>query len=150
MIGWTWYAWPAFSFANWDQSEPNKQMDYISISSTTGKWKTGSGEETYGVACKKPALGGAEKPGGQDAIKKTICEDQSELLSCGPIKSFAINIKSAIYGRTSKTTCGQTNEPCRKTLDVTEQIKQQCNGRHSCTVQLRVSADQKRDSIIVH
>ena len=134
-LGWTWYAWPAFSFINWDRSEPNKQQDYISMNTWDGTWKTGSGEESFGVACKKPALGGAEKPGGQDAIKKTICENEAELLSCGPIKSFAINIKSAIYGRTSKTVCGQTNEPCRKTLDVTEQIKSQCNGRHSCTVQ---------------
>ena len=34
--GWTWYAWPAFAYKNWDTSEPNKDNDYITIVTESG------------------------------------------------------------------------------------------------------------------
>ena len=43
--------------------------------------------------------------------------------------------KSALYGRTSKTPCGDVNSNCKKTLDVTEFAKKECNNRHHCQLQ---------------
>ena len=42
---------------------------------------------------------------------------------------------SALYGRTSKTPCGDVNSNCKKTLDVTEFAKKECNNRHHCQLQ---------------
>ena len=48
---------------------------------------------------------------------------------------FEIKIISALYGRTSKTPCGDVNSNCKKTLDVTEFAKKECNNRHHCQLQ---------------
>ena len=45
------------------------------------------------------------------------------------------SLKSALYGRTSKTPCGDVNSNCKKTLDVTEFAKKECNNRHHCQLQ---------------
>ena len=134
--GWTWYKRPTFRYMNWANGQPASNKDYINFDTVTGEWYATDQTNDYGVACKKVAGGQGEQPSG-DAFHETICEDQIQLLTCGPIQSFVINIKSAVYGRTSKTVCTEKGEQntCKKMIDVTEYAKQECNNRHSCNLQ---------------
>ena len=61
-------------------------------------------------------------------------QGQTQRIQCGPIKSFAINVLYAYYGRKSKNTCGYTDATCSKTIDVTSEMKKARNGRNECEV----------------
>ena len=56
--------------------------------------------QNWGVACKRHASGQSETPDG-DAFHEQICENEIQVLTCGPIQSYMINIKSARVPRTS-------------------------------------------------
>ena len=45
------------------------------------------------MACKRHASGQSENPDG-DAFHEQICENEIQVLTCGPIQSYMINIKS--------------------------------------------------------
>ena len=48
------------------------------------------------MACKRHASGQAETPDG-DAFHEQICENEIQVLTCGPIQSYMINIKSGLF-----------------------------------------------------
>ena len=59
--------------------------------------------QNWGVACKRHASGQAETPDG-DAFHEQICENEIQVLTCGPIQSYMINIKSVTDPRTAQVT----------------------------------------------
>jgi hypothetical protein len=73
---------------------------------------------------------------GNDCYNAIVCEGVTTRLSCGPIKTFSMNILSAYYGRKSASPCGHPQvSDCKKTVDITSQLKEACNGRHECEVE---------------
>ena len=74
---------------------------------------------------------------GKNCFKKIVCEGQTQRLTCGPITSYSINILNAYYGRKQAGPCEHPQiDDCRKTVEVTSDLKQACNGRHECEIKV--------------